>query len=143
MSTSEVAEAHFHTIELTLDHSKWMLFLRPHLSHGLRGPADRFVQGTMLAQFLVGTASCFNLPDERAPCMRSALLNSGIKGIGTHYVSLAVQQLIDLGIARDIRRCDEHSVHQVRLIVSANVCFSTDEILFSVQLRVMGGCFPF
>ncbi|MCY1241744.1 hypothetical protein D9M72_546640 [compost metagenome] len=88
-----------------------MLDLRPHLGLGFLDLANRFVQGTALAQFLVGAAPGRNLPDDLATFMFRALFNAGIPGAGAHYVFLAVQQFVDLGDVRDIGGGHHHAVH--------------------------------
>jgi len=73
-----------------------MLDLGPHLRRGLLDLALGFVQGTALAQFLIGAAGRAP-PDDLVALMFGAFLHSGVAGIGTLHVFLAVQQLIDLG----------------------------------------------
>ena len=95
----QATEARLHITELALDHPERVFDLRPYLRLGFFDLALGFVQNTALAQFLVAAAPGGYLPDDLATFMLRALLHSGITGIGTDYVFVAVQQLIDL---RDI-----------------------------------------
>lgn len=92
-----------------------MFDLGPYLRLGLLDLALGFVQCAALAQFLVGTAAGRDLPDDLAPCMLFTFLYSGIASIGTDYVFLAVQQLVDLGDIGHVGRRTHHAVHQARL----------------------------
>jgi len=109
-----------------------MLDLRPHLGLGFLDLADRRVQDTALAMFLVGTAPSRDLPDDLTAFMFRALLDPGIAGIGAHHVFLAVQQFVDLGDVRDIRRSDHHAVDQAGILVGTNVRFRAKVVLVAL-----------
>jgi hypothetical protein len=53
--------------------------------------------------------------------MLGALLDTGIAGISTHHVFLAVQQLVDLGNVRHVGCSAHHAMHQPRLVIHTNV----------------------
>jgi hypothetical protein len=84
----QATEARFHITELALDHPQRELGLRPYLRLGFFDLALGFVQDAALARFLVGAAPGGNLLDDRRP---RAYLYSGIAGIGTDHVFVAVQ----------------------------------------------------
>lgn len=97
-------EAHLGVAELSFDHAEGVFNLRPYLSLAFLDLAFRLIQDTVLAMFLVGAAPSRDLPDNLATFMFRELFDAGIPGIGEHHVLAAVQQLVELGDIRDIRR---------------------------------------
>ena len=93
----------------------------PYLRLGFFDLALDFVQDAALAQFLVGAAPGGNLPDDLATFMLGAFLHSGITGIGTDHVFVAVQQLIDLRDIGHIGRRAHHAMHQARLVIHTDM----------------------
>lgn len=64
--------------------------------------------------------------------MLGTLFDSGITGVRTRHVFLAVQQFGDLGDVGDIGRRYYHAVHQPRFFVGTNVGFRAKVVLVSL-----------
>lgn len=114
-------ETHLGVAKLPLDHAERVLNLGTHLSLGLLDLAPGLVQGAALAQLLVGATPRRDLPDDRTSIMLGPLLHSGITGVGTDHVLLAVQQLVDVGDIGHVGRRTHHAMHQDGLGIGTDV----------------------
>ena len=64
--------------------------------------------------------------------MFRALLGTGITGVGTDYVFLAVQKLIDLGSISHVGYRADYAVQQTRLVIHADVRPHAEVILVAL-----------
>lgn len=89
-------------------------------------------QCAALIEFLVSAAPRCNLQDHLMALMFQGLLDTGITGVGTDYVFLAVQKLIDLGSISHVGYRADHPVHQTRLVIQADVRLHAEVILVAL-----------
>lgn len=84
-------------------------------------------QCAALIEFLVSAA-----PRCMMALMFRGLLDTGITGVGTDYVFLVVQKLIDLGSISQVGYRADHAVHQTRLVIQADVRLHAEVILVTL-----------